>query len=119
MLFRSRDGYAVYFSRHPIPWQEWQGRSRSDASGGTSGAARDTDGYRRHIGIYAYRPAFLQHFTSLEQTFGERSERLEQLRILEHGHRIRVVLTPWESQAVDTPEDLDRARIRAARESVR
>jgi len=100
-----RDGYAVYFSRLPIPWRE--------APPGEAGVA---PGYLRHIGVYAYRPAFLQRFTELEQTFGERSERLEQLRILEHGHRIRVVVTPWEALAVDTPEDLERACERAARE---
>jgi len=111
------DGYAVYFSRHPIPWCE--GLREVGAASGAGGGAIDTAGYLRHIGIYAYRPAFLQRFTALEPTFGERSERLEQLRILEHGHRIRVVLTPWDALAVDTQEDLDRARARAAREAGR
>jgi len=114
-----RDGYAVYFSRHPIPWREGLRNPRSDAASGAGGGAIDTAGYLRHIGIYAYRPSFLQLFTSLEPTFGEQSERLEQLRILEHGHRIRVVITPWDALAVDTPEDLDRARIRAASEAGR
>ena len=116
------DGNAVYFSRHPIPWREGlrgAGSAGSAAAAGTCGAAIDTSGYLRHIGVYAFRPAFLQRFTSLERTFGERSERLEQLRILEHGCRIRVVLTPWEALAVDTQEDLDRARARAAREAGR
>jgi 3-deoxy-manno-octulosonate cytidylyltransferase (CMP-KDO synthetase) len=112
-----RDGYAVYFSRFPIPWREGVGGAAAGAARGET--AIDTSGYLRHVGVYAYRPAFLQRFTELEPTFGERSERLEQLRILEHGHRIRVVLTPWESLAVDTPEDLERARVRAARESDR
>ena len=112
-----RDGYAVYFSRHPIPWREGLGDTGADATRGTRGGAIDTTGYLRHIGVYAYRPAFLQLFTSLGPTFGERSERLEQLRILEHGHRIRVIETPWDALAVDTPEDLDRARKRAARET--
>jgi 3-deoxy-manno-octulosonate cytidylyltransferase (CMP-KDO synthetase) len=110
-----RDGYAVYFSRHPIPWRE--GLRAAGADSGARAGAIDTTGYLRHIGIYAYRPAFLQRFTALEPTFGEQSERLEQLRILEHGHRIRVVLTPWNALAVDTQEDLDRARARAAREA--
>ena len=112
-----RDGYAVYFSRHPIPWCEGLRGAGSGAGPGIGGCPVDSTGYLRHIGIYAYRPAFLQRFTSLETTFGERSERLEQLRILEHGHRIRVVLTPWEALAVDTPADLERARSRAAREA--
>ncbi|MHB8837073.1 MAG: 3-deoxy-manno-octulosonate cytidylyltransferase [Candidatus Methylomirabilia bacterium] len=113
-----RDGYAVYFSRHPIPWREGL---RASIPGATPGAcaALDTTGYLRHIGVYAYRPAFLQRFTTLEPTFGEQSERLEQLRILEHGHRIRVVITPWDALAVDTPEDLEKARERASREAGR
>jgi 3-deoxy-manno-octulosonate cytidylyltransferase (CMP-KDO synthetase) len=105
-----RDGHAVYFSRHPIPWRE-------DLACESEVSRVDPRGYLRHVGIYAYRPAFLQRFTVLEPTFGERSERLEQLRILEHGYRIRVVLTPWDSLAVDTPEDLARARERASREA--
>ncbi len=113
-----RDGYAVYFSRHPIPWREGLPGAVSAMTGSSAGAV-DTTGYLRHIGIYAYRPAFLQRYTSLEPTFGEQSERLEQLRILEHGYRIRVVLTPWEALAVDTPEDLERARARASREAGR
>jgi 3-deoxy-manno-octulosonate cytidylyltransferase (CMP-KDO synthetase) len=113
-----RDGYAVYFSRHPIPWREGLSDAPAGAAPGHSRVV-DPAGYLRHIGVYAYRPAFLQLFTTLEPTFGERSERLEQLRILEHGRRIRVVLTPWEAIAVDTREDLDRARERAAREASR
>jgi len=111
------DGYAVYFSRLPIPWREGMREAGPGAVAGTSGGAVETAGYLRHIGVYAYRPAFLQRFTALEPTFGERSERLEQLRILEHGHRIRVVLTPWDALAVDTPQDLEKARERAARET--
>jgi len=114
-----RDGYAVYFSRYPIPWSGGLWDNGSAASSGSRGVEIDTSGYLRHIGVYAYRPAFLQLFTALEPTFGERSERLEQLRILEHGHRIRVVLTPWDALAVDTPEDLEKARARAAREAGR
>jgi 3-deoxy-manno-octulosonate cytidylyltransferase (CMP-KDO synthetase) len=114
-----RDGNAVYFSRHPIPWREDLPTVGSGAASGTRGSTFDAAGYLRHIGVYAYRPAFLQRFTSFEPTFGERSERLEQLRILEHGHRIRVVLTPWEALAVDTHEDLERARARASLEARR
>ena len=90
------DGCALWFSRRPPE------ESRRDCL--------------RHIGVYAYRPDFLQRFTTLAPTAGELSERLEQLRILEHGHRILVVRTAWEPLAVDTPEDLERARQRAARE---
>jgi 3-deoxy-manno-octulosonate cytidylyltransferase (CMP-KDO synthetase) len=111
-----RDGNAVYFSRHPIPWREDLRTAGPGAAAGSCGSTIDTAGYLRHVGVYAYRPDFLQRFTSLEPRFGERSERLEQLRILEHGHRVKVVLTPWEALAVDTQEDLERARERAALE---
>jgi 3-deoxy-manno-octulosonate cytidylyltransferase (CMP-KDO synthetase) len=114
-----RDGYAVYFSRHPIPWREDLGTCGADGRLRPGDGAGDTRGYLRHVGVYAYRPAFLQRFTALEPTFGERSERLEQLRLLEHGYRIRVVLTDWQGLSVDTPEDLERARERAAREAAR
>lgn len=114
-----RDGNAVYFSRYPIPWREGLPGAGSSAVSVASGGAIDTSGYLRHIGVYAYRPEFLQRFTALEPAFGERSERLEQLRILENGYRIRVVITSWDALAVDTPEDLEKARARAAREAVR
>lgn len=114
-----RDGYAVYFSRYPIPWREGLPDAGSGAVSVSGRGAIDTSGYLRHIGVYAYRPEFLQRFTALAPTFGELSERLEQLRILENGHRIRVVITPWDALAVDTPEDLEKARERAAREAGR
>jgi 3-deoxy-manno-octulosonate cytidylyltransferase (CMP-KDO synthetase) len=110
-----RDGYAVCFSRHAIPWREDVALAARTASRAVR-APIDTAGYLRHVGVYAYQPEFLQRFTTLEPTFGERCERLEQLRALEHGHRIRVVVTPWEALAVDTPEDLEGARRRAAAE---
>ncbi len=113
------DGYAVYFSRHPIPWREGFRSMESGTLTASVGSETFASGYLRHIGIYAYRPGFLQLFTTLEPAFGELSERLEQLRILEHGHRIRVVTTPWESLAVDTPGDLERARDRALLEADR
>ena len=70
-------------------------------------------GYFRHLGIYAFRPAFLRTFTALAPTAGEKAERLEQLRILEHGYRIHVAVTEGGSLGVDTVEDLERARRRA------
>ena len=109
-----RDGYAVYFSRHPIPWRE----GLRDAGGAAPGPAATRSTRPGTCGTSASTPTArrsCRRFTTLEPTFGERSERLEQLRILEHGHRIRVVVTPWDALAVDTPEDLERARERAAR----
>ena len=87
--------FALYFSRATIPFVR-DGRSRAD--------------YYKHHGIYAYRRAFLRTFTALPEGVLERLEALEQLRALEHGHRIRVVLTPHDSVEVDTPEELERVR---------
>ena len=93
-------GFALYFSRAPIPY-------RRDA-----GAPRQS--VLRHIGLYVYRRDFLLRLASLPPTPLERSESLEQLRALEHGFRIRVVGTTHESVSVDTPEDLERVRRLAA-----
>jgi 3-deoxy-manno-octulosonate cytidylyltransferase (CMP-KDO synthetase) len=62
----------------------------------------------RHIGLYAYRREFLLQFAQWAPTALERAEGLEQLRALEHGVRIKVVLTPYRSVGVDTPDDLER-----------
>jgi len=88
-----RDHFALYFSRSPIPY------------------CRDAGGspvYYKHHGIYAYRKSFLVTFTKLEEGVLERLEALEQLRAMEHGHRIKVVETLQDSIEVDTPQDLER-----------
>jgi 3-deoxy-manno-octulosonate cytidylyltransferase (CMP-KDO synthetase) len=66
----------------------------------------------RHIGLYAYRRAFVCDVAALPQTPLEIAESLEQLRALEHGFRIRVLETHYDSIGVDTPEDLERVRRR-------
>lgn len=95
-----RHGDALYFSRSPIPFVRG---SIYEAAGLALPASR-------HIGLYAYRRAFLLTLTALPQTPLEVAESLEQLRVLEHGHRIRTVETRYESIEVDTPEDLERVR---------
>ncbi len=92
-------GDALYFSRAPIPWPRDGVEPPAQA--------------RRHIGVYAYRRDFLLHFARLEQGVLERLEKLEQLRALERGLRIRVVASVAPSLEVDTPEDLARARAHA------
>jgi 3-deoxy-manno-octulosonate cytidylyltransferase (CMP-KDO synthetase) len=91
-----RGGFALYFSRAPIPH------------------ARDPRGgwppLYRHIGLYAYRRSALLVLASLEPTPLERAEALEQLRALEHGIRIKAVETAYDSIGVDTPEDLEAVR---------
>ena len=93
-VVRDREGYALYFSRLPIPF---------DRDG--TGAAR-----WRHLGVYAYRKAALLRFAALPPAPLEQSEALEQLRALENGMRILVLPTDKEAIGVDTPEDLERVR---------
>jgi 3-deoxy-manno-octulosonate cytidylyltransferase (CMP-KDO synthetase) len=95
-------GFAMYFSRAPIPH--------------TREAARGLDPRRafKHIGLYVYRRTFLIDFARLAPTPLEMAESLEQLRALEHGFRIRVVETSYDSVGVDTEADLDRVRRLAA-----
>jgi len=98
-----RAGHALYFSRATIPYaRDWFRESRTMPPGLP---------VFRHIGIYAYRRAFLRAYASLEPAPIERYEALEQLRALWHGHRIAVGMTAHAPEAgVDTPEDLERVR---------
>jgi 3-deoxy-manno-octulosonate cytidylyltransferase (CMP-KDO synthetase) len=95
------DGNALYFSRAPIPFQR---ESTMDPG------SRIPDPTFKHLGIYAYRRCFLLAFSRLQPTPLESAESLEQLRVLEHGFRIRTIETEHDSIGVDTPEDLERAR---------
>jgi 3-deoxy-manno-octulosonate cytidylyltransferase (CMP-KDO synthetase) len=101
-------GYALYFSRAPIPWPR-----DAFASQHERGALRPNEfGALRHIGLYAYRVGFLRTYASLAASPLERFEMLEQLRVLWHGHRISLGITPTApAPGVDTPEDLARVRI--------
>ena len=90
-----RDGFALYFSRAPIPFTR-SGQPEAPAW--------------RHIGLYVYRRACLVRLARLPQTDLERAEALEQLRALEHGIRIQAIETVHDTIGVDTPEDLDRVR---------
>jgi 3-deoxy-manno-octulosonate cytidylyltransferase (CMP-KDO synthetase) len=90
-----REGYALYFSRAPIPYTR-QGCPPAPAW--------------RHIGLYVYRRDCLLQLASLPPTALEQSEALEQLRALEHGIRILAVETSHDSIGVDTPDDLERVR---------
>jgi len=95
---------ALYFSRAPIPW--WR-----DGQSGGSFQTLPTPAPLRHIGIYAYRAAFLSGFPHLPPAPLETMESLEQLRVLWHGHRIAVHVTEQApGPGVDTPEDLERVR---------
>ncbi|MCB0822384.1 MAG: 3-deoxy-manno-octulosonate cytidylyltransferase [Bacteroidales bacterium] len=87
---------AIYFSRHPIPFQQNQPREKW---------IQNMD-YFKHIGMYAYRVEVLKEITKLPQSKLEKAESLEQLRWIENGFPIKVGITQYESIAVDTPEDL-------------
>ncbi|WP_432453409.1 3-deoxy-manno-octulosonate cytidylyltransferase [Agarivorans sp. QJM3NY_29] len=92
-----KDNHALYFSRAPIPFErdgQWQ-----------------ADLYSRHIGIYAYRAHFVDEYIQLSPSPLEKMEKLEQLRVLWHGYKIkmaRALETP--AHGVDTPEDLEKVR---------
>jgi 3-deoxy-manno-octulosonate cytidylyltransferase (CMP-KDO synthetase) len=90
-----RDHFAIYFSRATIPYVRDKGHEGN---------------YYKHHGIYAYRREFLKKFTELPEGNLEQLEALEQLRALEHGYRIKVVETPYDSVEVDTPQELERVR---------
>ena len=99
---RANDGRALYFSRAPVPWPR-----DSVAAGQPTRFA----GAWRHIGIYAYRVHSLLQFAAWSPSPLEETEKLEQLRALEHGMHIHLVALPTVPPAgVDTPEDLERVR---------
>jgi len=88
-------GFALYFSRAPIPYH------RAHLSTGTM--------YYKHLGLYAYRKDFLMEFKNWPNGSLETVEQLEQLRALERGVKIKTTVTTFESIAVDTPQDLQKA----------
>ena len=88
------DGRALYFSRATIPYDR-------DGAG--------FSGYRKHLGIYAYRKAALQRFAALPPSPLEKTERLEQLRLLENGMALYVAEAPRDTVGVDTEADLEKA----------
>lgn len=92
-----RDNHALYFSRSAIPFQ------RNPDEGQPT--------YYKHLGFYAYRKGFLLSFVNLPEGEWERFEKLEQLRALEYGYKIKVVLTEHDSVEVDTKEELARVEV--------
>ncbi len=93
-----RHGHALYFSRSPIPY-----------------VRGETPPLWQHVGLYAYRRAFLRDFVKLAPTPAERAEQLEQLRALENGYAIGcAVVEGWRSLPVDVPEDVARVEARLA-----
>lgn len=93
-------GFALYFSRSPIPFS-FDVQPESFLPQGI---------YYRHIGLYAYRSPFLLHLCQLPPSPLEKIERLEQLRALQNGYKIKVKVTSYTSIGVDTREDLEKVR---------
>ncbi|RFZ95365.1 3-deoxy-manno-octulosonate cytidylyltransferase [Mucilaginibacter conchicola] len=91
------NGYAIYFSRFAIPF------SRDKQ-------VDDVSVYKKHMGIYAYRSAFLREFITMPVSFLENSEKLEQLRAIENGYKIKMIEVKSIEKGIDTPEDLELAR---------
>lgn len=94
------DDFALYFSRAAIPFLT---REQFEEAG-------DARPVYKHIGIYSFRRKFLLEFASMPPSTLEKTERLEQLRALEAGVKIKALTTDYESISVETPEDLERVR---------
>ncbi len=94
-VITDNNGFALYFSRSVIPFQR---ELSYDVT------------YYKHIGVYAFRKEALLKFSSLEMTTLEISEKLEQLRYLENGMKIKMVETDFVGIGIDTPEDLEKAK---------
>ena len=90
-----RSGYALYFSRSIVPYQRDE-KMNSE--------------YFLHVGVYAYKKDALITFTKLPQSQLEKIEKLEQLRYLENGIKIKMAETDYKNIAIDTPEDLEKAK---------
>ncbi len=92
-------GFALYFSRSPIPFVKI-----SNFKFQISNLAY------KHIGIYGFTRSFLEQFVALPKSPLEETESLEQLRVLENGYKIKVIVTGYSGFGIDTPDDLERAR---------
>ena len=91
-----RENRALYFSRSLIPYPRQ-----------TDGQCVDLNAWYLHVGVYAYRKSFLLQLTTLPPTPLERTERLEQLRVIEHGHRIAVGIVAKAVPGIDTPAEYE------------
>jgi len=86
-----REDYAIYFSRFPIPYHRTAATEKI---------------YYKHLGVYAYTKDFLYTFKNLPRSYLEQAEKLEQLRALQAGYKIKVIETQFDSWGIDTEEDL-------------
>ncbi len=100
-----KNGYALYFSRYAIPYNR---TAEADS--------KKRPVYYKHIGLYAFTKDFLFTFRNLPKSSLENAEKLEQLRALEYGYKIKTVETKFDTVGVDRPEDLKRAEDALLRE---
>jgi 3-deoxy-manno-octulosonate cytidylyltransferase (CMP-KDO synthetase) len=108
-VLTDKDGLALYFSRASIPYH----RDRPEGNGAASDSRSHSQSHRpegKHIGLYAYTKDFLFIFKNLPESNLERIEKLEQLRVLEQGFRIKVIETKISTIGVDVPADLEKVR---------
>jgi 3-deoxy-manno-octulosonate cytidylyltransferase (CMP-KDO synthetase) len=98
------ESFALYFSRAPIPFQRDKWKNLNEIRN----SQFEIRNFYKHIGIYSYRRTALLFLASLEQTELEKQEKLEQLRALEHGMKIKIKETFFETFGVDTPDDVER-----------
>ena len=102
-----RNDFALYFSRWPVPFHREKWKSVLEKVYDENLPCPDIF---KHLGLYVYRKDFLLAFSKWPQTPLEKMEKLEQLRVLENGYRIKVVESRYDSTGVDTPEDLEKLR---------
>ena len=96
-VVKDKDDFALYFSRAEVPYHAENSEIKAPV-------------YYKHIGLYGYTKDFLFVFKNSASSYLEKTEKLEQLRILEEGFRIKVVETEYDTVGVDTPEDLEKVR---------
>jgi 3-deoxy-manno-octulosonate cytidylyltransferase (CMP-KDO synthetase) len=100
-----KDNFALYFSRAPIPYLE-------------PGSEINQAAYYKHIGLYGYTKDFLFTYKNLQVSNLEKIEKLEQLRVLSEGFKIKVIETKFDTVSVDFPEDLEKAKAQLQKESL-
>ena len=101
-VITDKNWIALYFSRSVIPF---------DRKANIEEYSLKLEDYRKHLGLYAYKREFLLEYVKMEQTFAEKMESLEQLRILENWYKIKLIETSFDSIWIDTKEDLEKLEL--------
>ena len=114
-----KSGFALYFSRSPIPYFSVHGSGyplagvtvHGNSQSPTQNSKLKTQNcIYKHIGIYAFSRSFLEKYVTMEKSPLEEAESLEQLRVLENGYKIKVLITDYNGFGIDTEDDLKRAQ---------